>query len=92
MALDLASIGAALWNRQCRGERIDALEKLPYFRLLYLRQRAAGHSLAFTEYGHLLKLAMKPVLLPPDFAVSSETAAHFNRLNRSFDSIFGRAA
>jgi hypothetical protein len=86
MAGDLVSIGADLYARKCRGERIDALERLAYFRLLYLRQRAAGHSLAFTEYGGLLKRAMKPVLLPPDFAVSSETAAHFNRL------VYGAAA
>lgn len=59
---DLVTLGATLWTRQCRGERIDALEKLPYFRLLFIRQRRAGAERKFTEYGHLLKLAMRPTL------------------------------
>lgn len=63
---DLVTLGARLWVRKCRGERIDALERLPYFRSLFIRQRRAGAELAFTEYGHLLARAMKPVQLPKD--------------------------
>jgi hypothetical protein len=59
---DLVTLGAVLYTRKCRGERIDTLERLPYFRLLFLRQREAGHELAFTEYGRLLQLIRRPTL------------------------------
>lgn len=62
---DLVTLGASLYARKCRGERIDALESLPYHRARFIRQRAAGHELKFTEYGWLLRRAMKPVALPP---------------------------
>lgn len=58
----LVALGASLYARKCRGERIDTLERLPYFRLLFLRQREAGHERRFTEYGHLLATAMRPTL------------------------------
>lgn len=64
MGNDLVSIGSELYARQVRGEHIDALERLAYFRLLFLRQRRAGHELRLTEYGWLLQLAMKPARLP----------------------------
>lgn len=56
---DLVTLGAALYARKCRGERIDTLERLPYFRLLFLRQREAGYALESTEYGWLLQGAMR---------------------------------
>jgi hypothetical protein len=59
---NLVAIGAALYARKCRGERIDTLERLPYFRLLYLRQREAGYALESTEYGWLLQLIRRPTL------------------------------
>lgn len=64
MGNDLVSVGSELYARQVRGEHIDALERLAYFRLLFLRQKRAGHELRLTEYGWLLQLAMKPVRLP----------------------------
>lgn len=42
----------------------DPLNSLPYWRARFIKQRRAGHELRFTEYGWLLKLAMKPVTLP----------------------------
>ncbi len=59
---NLVTLGASLYARKCRGERIDALDRLPYFRLMFLREREAGYELEFTEYGWLPKSAMKPTL------------------------------
>ena len=53
--------GAVLWALRCK-RRVDALEALPYHRARFIRQRAAGHVLQFTEYGWLLKCAMRPTL------------------------------
>lgn len=66
---EMTLLGAALCARLIRGERIDSLESLGYFRLKYLEQRAAGAALPNTEYGWSRARAMKPVLLPRDSAV-----------------------
>ena len=70
MKNDLVTLGATLYVRHCRGERIDVLERLPYFRSLFVRQRQAGCELEFTEYGWLLSLAMKR---PLDYLAQRES-------------------
>ena len=54
--------GAALYALRVRKGRVDALEALPYHRANFIQQRRAGHVLQFTEYGWLLKRAMRPTL------------------------------
>jgi hypothetical protein len=54
--------GAALWALRVRKGRVDALEALPYHRANFIQQRAAGHELQATEYGTVLRRAMRPTI------------------------------
>lgn len=70
------SSGAGLWAACIKNPRLDVLCSLPYHRARFIRQRRAGHELRFTEYGWLLRLAMKRVRLPRHpFSPSSARAA-----------------
>jgi hypothetical protein len=56
-----------------RAKHVDPLIRLAEVRACITRGRTVA-------YHQARQRAMKPVLLPPDFAVSSETAAHFNAI------------
>lgn len=105
--IDLAdgnALRALHYKRSREGGRVDALEALPYHRARFLKQRRAGHELRFTEYGDLLRHAMKPVRLPTplsrfdaevrrDTFAAIERTAEFNRMVMApFAQLLGRAA
>lgn len=84
-------------NSRCfNGEVIeweDPLLRLASWRTSITSWRSVG-------YWKARHAAMKPVLLPPDYAVSKDTATHFNGrrnvvmevLGPAFAQVFGRAA